>query len=268
MSEPEKKPPSQAPAESAVGSGAAKKKSRPTRYLPSDRISFGKAIDLLRAYGVAFDSKKAPIPPAEAGPMVNLTASTSALLSPFFVEAGFLERAGPDGFVPVEEVISYSREHQWDPDTAIRKLQPIVSGTWFSQALLPRLRLGPREEREALTVLGSACNAGPEFRTQLRSLLDYMVAVGLVERDGTTVRAARNGESEAPAVATATPLPPPAPEKIASPQVDTQVMRLHLAIDINMAEVSTWAPERITAFFAGVAQVIAAKSGLEKGGSG
>jgi hypothetical protein len=41
-------------------------------------------------------------------------------------------------------------------------------------------------------------------------------------------------------------------------------VQFHVAIRVSMQEMSGWTPDRITAFFAGLAQVLAAKKGTEE----
>jgi hypothetical protein len=43
---------------------------------------------------------------------------------------------------------------------------------------------------------------------------------------------------------------------------------LNISVEVDMAEFATWRPERIQAFFRGVAEVLAAKADVEKGGAG
>ena len=46
------------------------------------------------------------------------------------------------------------------------------------------------------------------------------------------------------------------------------VVQFHISVKVDMAEFADWSPERITAFFAGIAQVLAAKGKLEKSAAG
>jgi hypothetical protein len=41
-------------------------------------------------------------------------------------------------------------------------------------------------------------------------------------------------------------------------------VQLHVNIDVSMDEMAGWTPDRISAFFAGLAQVLAAKKGTEE----
>lgn len=250
----------------------AKKRPRSAKYLPTDRIAFAKQADLLRSYGVVYEGKNAPVNNQEVGPVAGLTASTSTLLNPFFVESGFLQKA-EGGFVPADEVVAYARAHGFDADTAGHKLRPVVERTWFSQALKPHLLMGSREEVQALGILADAASASAEHRSSLRVLLDYLHLAGLIERDGSTIRARKQsaGDSHSSSDRAMQEPPPPPPPKNprkdshaeGSDHGDGQILRFSISVDIDVSEVSRWEPERITAFFGGVAQVLAAKAALK-----
>jgi len=42
------------------------------------------------------------------------------------------------------------------------------------------------------------------------------------------------------------------------------VVQFHVAVPVDMKEFAGWSPDRITAFFSGIAQVLAAKRTIEK----
>jgi len=261
MTEPE------APRNGSEASPAISKSPRPKKFLPTDRIGFPKQLEILRAYGVLYDSKHAPVAIVEAGGAAGLKESSAALPNAFFQEAGFLIK-GAGGFMPAEEVISYARTHSWDEATAGHKLRPLVEAAWFGQTLLPQLKMGPKDEGQAIAILAEAVAAAPEYKPQLKTLLDYLLVAGSVERDGNLLRVARTGQ--APSLEEKPDLLKQ--ETSGSGRMDftqdAQVMRFNVSFDISMVEISRWPPDRITAFFSGIAQVMAAKGGIEKGGSG
>jgi hypothetical protein len=46
------------------------------------------------------------------------------------------------------------------------------------------------------------------------------------------------------------------------------VVQFHISVKVEMAEFSNWKPDRIAAFFGGIAQVLAAKAAVEKNAGG
>lgn len=162
--------------------------SKPKRkILPTPRIAFGKQMDLLRAYAAASGSERRPVGNSDTAPYVSLSKSTVSLANPFFTDIGLVERAG-GGFVPSQEVVKFAQAYEWDADGAARELAPILERAWFGQALLPRLGFAPMSEKEALKIIDSAAEAGPKYEGQLRIILEYLEAAGLIEREGTNVQ--------------------------------------------------------------------------------
>ena len=255
------------------------KKLRPRKYLPTARISPKKQLQLIRSYGLIYAQKAQPITNKEAGETAGLTESTAALLNAFFVETGLLAKQG-QAFVPSEDVVAFA--HAFDPETAAEKLAPLLSQTWFATALLPRLRLSQRDQKEALGVLAEACSATGEYRENLAVLLDYLDAAAVIERSGGIVRVGKLGMTGDRQVATDHQKPhaesgekanatPPAVSALSTnfrSDPTEGVVRFNISVEVGTSEFSGWQPERIAAFFSGMAQVLAAKGNLEKGQAG
>jgi hypothetical protein len=208
-----------------------------------------------------------------------MAAATIDMAHPFLLSIGLLTRTGPGSFSVAAEVMNFLNAYEWDKDTASHKLGPALRNSWFGKALLPKITFGPIEEKAAIAVLAEACSAPPDYEKELRMLLEFMAAGGLIVRENGQVR-------PRPAMASANepPLPPPPPrvqEQTPNPELSRDPARLstsvqstpgkfnlNIAVEVDMAEFSTWRPERIQAFFRGVAEVLAAKADVEKGGTG
>jgi hypothetical protein len=117
-----------------------------------------------------------------------MAASTIALTNPFFSSIGLLQRLAVGTYMPSEAVIAFFRASAKDPDTAARKLAPTFKNTWFCQALMPRLTYAPMQEHEVLKALEKACAANEDNKKAVAFLLEFLVLVGIVERDGDLVR--------------------------------------------------------------------------------
>jgi len=252
----------------AVSNIDSPRRSRPTKLLPTDRISISRQLDLLRAFGAAGEAGK-PVLAKDAAKIVQMSESTPSLAVPFFVDVGLLSR-GADGFVPSAEVLSYKRSHAWAPDTAAHKLAPLLRSAWFA-SILTRLEFGPLEESAAIKDLADAVAAGPEYRKNLEMLIEYLTASGLVEKDGSVLRPGRAKDMTAQPAEESAPANgrPPAPSRSAVAtgfvQAPTEgTVRFHGTVAVDMAEFGSWRPERIAAFFAGMAQVLAAKADIER----
>ncbi len=205
-----------------------------------------------------------------------MTSSTISLANAFFVDSGLLTRTD-FGLVPTDSVVAFSRAWDWSPATAAQKLAPVLQRTWFAELLFPLLRFRALSEDEAISELGGHANAGKDYRPQLKTLIDYLETANLVKRENGSVRlVGGDGTTTAPAPTDAQPTRENEPSSAGrSPTLATSfaqatqgIINFHVDVRIDMAEFSDWSADRISAFFSGVAQVLAAKSALEKGGSG
>jgi hypothetical protein len=245
------------------------KRAKPMKVLPTDRIAFPKQLDLLRAYAAASGPTGKAVTNAEVGSIVKMMDTTVSIANAFFADVGLLTRAD-GGHLPAAEVVSFQRAFEWNPDGASQKLGPLIAETWFAKALLPKLSFHAMEEAEAIQTLAEAAGAGPDYERQLRICLDYIVAGGLAQRDGTLLKLVRNG---APASERLTgtgtgepkdPVPSKAAVATAFAQPTEGVVQFHVSVKVDMAEFAGWQPERISSFFSGIAAVLAAKGAIEK----
>ena len=270
MSEEQEKPPAE-DAGNAAGAGADP---RPTKPLPSRRIGFDTQLDILRAYAAVSPSGAKAVTNAAAGKLAGIAGSTVSINKVFFASAGLLIKSDA-GYAPSREVIAFHQASQWNADDAGRKLAPALRGKWFAEALLPHLTMKPMDEPAAIQRLAEACSATPDYENRLQLLLDYLETSGLISRDGGVITlgpeanggAGRGGprpvegretapkqeRRESPPGATGAPLP-----TFGAGQGGVQ---FRIDVSVDMAEMAGWDADRIAAFFAGVAQVLAAKGG-------
>ena len=126
--------------------------------------------------------------------------------------------------------------------------------------------------------LAAQISAPPDCKAQIEILIEYAIAAGLVKRDGNQLtlgpQASPDGQ-QTPQSRPEKPMPPEASEVRADPSARTPGavatgfmtteggVQFHVAIKVDMKEMSGWTPDRITAFFSGLAQVLAAKKGTE-----
>lgn len=255
----------------------ATKGARPTKPLPTDRITFDRQLSLLRTYASVHQQSGKPVTNAQVAAIVSMEASTVALANAFFTDVHLLQRMPDGGFVPSPEVMEFLHARAWNAETAGYKLAPIISEAWFAKAILSRLALDPIEEEKAIQVLGEEAVATPKHRVNLRTLISYMEVAGLAQRDGTMIRAGRNSMSVT-ASATAAPTADAQPlaeiPNGAKPSVATAflapaegLVQFNVSVKVDMAEFRGWPADRIAAFFSGIAQVLAAKADVEKGAS-
>jgi hypothetical protein len=248
-----------------------KSKLRPTKILPTDRINFTKQLGLLRAWAAASTPPGKIVTNNEVAEMVEMQSSTISLANPFFASIGLLQKT-EGGYIPSTDVINYHRAAEYS-DTPTHKLAPTVRESWFGVALLPKLSFRPLTENEALSVLHDTATAPADYRNQIKMLIEYLIAAGVAQRDGDMIKASKpafefgpSGNPPPEHARTSEPEPTAPPKQnvatafAASPEGG---ISFHISVRVNMEQFSSWKPERITAFFAGIAQMLAAKAKIE-----
>jgi hypothetical protein len=246
---------------------------RPTKSLPSRRISFENQLNILRAYAAASGDGR-PVQLAEAAKLASVTANTLTLNNAFFNESRLVVKS-EGGFVPSVEVISFAHATRWDSQKAPQKLAPVLRETWFAKAILSHLTMGSMEEDRAIEILADECNAVPKYLNQLKMLLDYLDASGLIARDGSLIGEGPLATGRGPAYQPPDEAPAgkdaPKPAQSPSSSVATAFskhtaggIQFHVDVRVDMEELAGWRADRITAFFNGIAQVLAAKGNIEQ----
>jgi hypothetical protein len=252
---------------------SAEPKTQPNKKLPTFRAGFTKQLEALRAYALLSEGGKKSVSYKAIAEVIKIHEANVSSMNPFFLENGFIEKSGP-AYVPTAPVLEYFRRYGWDAATAAQALAPIIINSWFGLALIQRLHFRSILEDDALSLLASRCQANPEAKPQLRVLIDFCEAANVITRVDGKLSNVPQQQDEAPARS----IPPiqsePEPEAVepVAVQPSRAAMRpavaeskqgainLHIDIDVDLAEMRDWTPERITAFFSGIAQVLAAKN--------
>lgn len=264
------------PDQPATPGSPDKSKLQPSKKLPTNRITFPKQLDVLRAYGIESQGGTRTANMESVAKLVAMASTTVALMNTFLVENGFIERNGNE-VTPARGVVEFAAAHQWAPDTAPRKLAPIIKRSWFGTRLASLLAFRSIPIEQAVQELAQEAQAGPEYKAQVEFMIDYAVAAGVVRREGNQLFSGESQDAE-PAPQPGPALPQAAesrerddpPSRAPQPAVATGFMtteggvQFHVGIRVTMQEMGGWAPDRIAAFFAGLAQVLAAKKGTEE----
>jgi hypothetical protein len=249
---------------------------KPTRVLPTNRVAFAKQLDILRAFGAVGDTTR-PGTNSEVAKLVSLHQATVGLTTAFFADVGLLKKTA-EGSIPASEVISFNQAYKWSPESAAQRLAPILTRSWFAEALVPRLRFNPLTHEEAIQELALAASAGPSYKGQLWMLVDFLEAGGIIVKDNGHIRLAHTApKADAEREAESKPGSRAVGDQhtgrhnpVATTFVNTAagVVQFNISVKVDMTEFATWDPGRISAFFAGIAQVLAAKGNIEKQAAG
>lgn len=249
--------------------------SRPTKFLPSERITFTRQLDILRGWAAASGPLRKAIGNNEVGKIVDMQPSTVSMNNAFYSSIGLLIKS-EGGYSPAEEVTAFLRAWEWNKETAAQKLAPILSRAWFYEAIASKLEFGARSEAECLQDMGDASNASQEYKNNLKMLLEYLTVAGLVQRDGDSVK--KGGMAVSPSASQTIPSESTAPPKQEAVTVGDSLaktmpslfgttegqVQFNIAVKVNMGEFATWQADRIASFFSGIAQVLAAKAKVEQ----
>jgi len=244
---------------------------RPTKILPTDRINFTKQLDLLRAWAAASGPGGKAVTNNEIAEMVKMQASTVSLANPFFGSIGLLQKS-EGGYVPSSDVVAYQRAAEYS-ESPSHKLAPAMRESWFGAALLPKLSFRPLTENESLAILHDAAQAPFEYRQHIKMLFEYLIAAGIAQREGDSIKSAKPAfefGASAPTIESIRTEPEtmtPAKQSVATTYAASPEggISFHISVKVTMDQFATWQPERITAFFAGIAQMLAAKAKIEGG---
>jgi hypothetical protein len=255
---------------------------KPNKTLPNWRVGVSKQFDIVRAYAAGSNKGTKAVTLEEASQIAGMAPTTVVAAIPFLTSIALLKRTDTGGFLPSAEAVSYLSAYDWDQTTAAHKIGPKLRDAWFGEALLPRISYGQAvEEKLAVNILAEACGACPDYERELRMLIEFLAIGGVVQREGGQVKQVKpsgSGEAE----------PSQRPEEHKPSEVDpapkgTRVNSTYTAqstptpgggfdfsvsVHVNMAEFGGWKPERINAFFRGIAEVLAAKADIERGGAG
>jgi len=178
----------EAPVNEAASGG---KRSTLSRVIPTSRLTFQKQVEIIRAYGAAYDALKGPVGIEDITGYVKMAAATVSQTNAFLTEVGLVRKEGRR-FVPAAEVQAMNRLYDVSKDKALTKLAPLFEKAWFGAWVMPKLRFRPMAEEEVVHELFEAATAEAAHLPQIRMLVDYLVLVGLVDRDGALLRV-KNG---------------------------------------------------------------------------
>lgn len=261
-----------------VGKGAKAARPKTSHPLPTERIARTKQLEMVRAYG-QLSANGASVNAAEVATMVGLTTSTMSLANGFLTDVGLLVRT-TDGLAPNSDVINFARAYEWNAETAGEKLAPTFESSWIGAALLRKIRFRAHTKQEALALLADASGASASHKGQLEDILEMLVFAALVAIEGDNVRAGKllqsSGGGQAATPAAQQPEAPAAvvqkPVEPAVPAAAQQApgVSFNISMSVTMAEIATLTPDKITAFFTGVAAVMKIQSEIDaaKKGSG
>ncbi|MCH8901980.1 MAG: hypothetical protein IIC88_06740 [Chloroflexi bacterium] len=258
--------------------------SPPKKPLPTSRISLAKQLEILRAYAAASGDDQKAVGLADVAGIANIAKDTISLANRFLLPVGLITKADAK-FSPSEAVRAFALSVRWGDETAAHKLAPQLTTGWFWDVLDPILKFGAMQEGEVINKLALAADAAPKYQPQILTLLSLLDTCGLIQREGKTIRLGPAAGAATVETTTTEPAADAQPEEDggAEAQPSTQrpqptlstafsqetegALRIMVNINVSMSELRDWQPDRISAFFGGVAQVLSAKADVERDGA-
>lgn len=176
---------------SSSGTRAPNQRARASKSLPTDRLKFEAQIELLQRFGRMSGSQRRPVTSEEIAKAQQVSANTASLNNGFYVDAGWLQRAGRGKYVASDALLAYTQRAQFDPanaQSAAGLLADEMKKSWYWQSLEGHIRGGGLPRPEALVILSTEAGAGQEYKIQLENVLQWLQFVGLVQLDEKFVR--------------------------------------------------------------------------------
>jgi hypothetical protein len=164
-----------------------------TQAIPTNRLTLPKQIEIIRAYGAAYETGGGAVGIEDVTKFVGMAPATVSQTNAFLQDTGIVRKDGRR-FVPAAEVQAMNRLYEVSRDKALAKLGPLMEKSWFGRLVLPKLKFRPMPEEDVVHELFEAATAETQHLPQVRMLVDYLVISGLVERDGGLLKL-KNGSS-------------------------------------------------------------------------
>ncbi len=174
---------------------------RPKLKLPTERLTLEKQVAALNAFVRASERGAYGVGAKQIAPRMSVSEDTAGLVNNFFVEAGFLTKAGKGRYKPVPEAVQFEREASFRKPDASKILAVLLRDKWYFTAIQPELAGGRSVAPDVLIgILAATAGVGSEREPQLAMILEWLEYVGLIEQaeDG-KVRLGRSGGSGIPA---------------------------------------------------------------------
>jgi hypothetical protein len=166
-----------------------------TQVIPTNRLTLPKQIEIIRAYGAAYEVSGGAVGIEDVTKFVGMAPATVSQTNAFLTETGIVRKDGRR-FVPAAEVQAMNRLYDVSKDKALAKLGPLMEKSWFGRLVVPKLKFRPMPEEDVVHELFEAATAEAAHLPQIRMLVDYLVISGVVERENGVLKVKNGGGPE------------------------------------------------------------------------
>lgn len=162
-------------------------KQRAEQALPTDRLSFDKQVQALRSLAQLSGNGRRPVTAEEQSSALGLKGNVGGLSNRFFKDCGWVETSGRGMYVPTETLVKFHRHLGIQPDDLVGArtiLAETAVHSWFWHEIGASLEGDGIRQSGVLHLLGNAAGAAPSHTPQLNLIIDWLIWLGLVVREG------------------------------------------------------------------------------------
>lgn len=172
-------------------SGRTQSKARPERPIPTDRLRFDNQLEVLKAVASLSGNSRRGVSAETMSAAIGLKGGTGGLNSRFFRFVNWFESVGRGEYTASPGVLAYAQHINVDPEghvAAAAGMRAEMRRSWVWEVVGPLLESGqPIREKALLLPLAQAAGA-QNHTAQLETIVEWLVWVGLVVRDGESIR--------------------------------------------------------------------------------
>jgi len=249
---------------------------RADKSLPTDRLSFEKQVEALKAIAQLSGPGKRPVTAEDISASLGLKGNTGGLSNKFFRDTGWIEPSGRGLYVAADGLVAFHRHLGMDPQDlagAQAYLLDAVRTGWYWEEIEGMVQGAGVRATAVLHALARAAGASADHKEQLGLIVDWLEWLGLVRREGEIIAAADPAQPSVPAdkpeeeaqaveadepaldvipVAEAEEQPArqAAPEVSANPVMDTAIVSMHFSVRITADDAVKLSDEQLKALLA------------------
>lgn len=166
-------------------------KARPERPIPTDRLRFDNQLEVLKAVASLSGNNRKGVTAETMSAAIGLSGGTGGLNSRFFRSVNWFDTVGRGEYTASDGLLAYVQHVNVDPDETFEAtvgLRGEMRRSWVWETVGPLLESG-HAVREKAILLALAQAAGAQKHTpQLETIVEWLVWVGLVVREGESIR--------------------------------------------------------------------------------
>jgi hypothetical protein len=168
-------------------------KARPERPIPTDRLRFDNQLEVLKAVASLSGNNRRGVGAETMSASIGLKGGTGGLNSRFFRSVNWFDAVGRGEYTASPGLLAFQQHINVDPEGLVEAtagMRSEIRRSWVWEVVGPMLESGnPVREKAVLLALAQAAGA-TNHTTQLETIIEWLVWVGVIVRDGEQIRLA------------------------------------------------------------------------------